>query len=168
MRLDTSKYNKIFCSLTKHMDRTFQQIYIEDNKTLYNKYICAWSERTNLLIKRETGNKNWNTYGRSFVYFETDTESDEISVTCFSTTCCTEQTDIPYRTAEHYSYVNTAAVTSDLNPHCTLVTLHMTIGSGAIPGIPFCDESSLVLSHLILYTVQGPTAAHYPHVAHEP
>ena len=43
---------------------------------------------------------------------ETYTESHEISITSFSITCCTEQTDIPYRTAEHYSYVNTAAVTS--------------------------------------------------------
>ena len=96
--------------------------------------------------------------------YETDTESYEISITSFSTTCCTEQTDIPYRTAEHYSYVNTAAVTSDHNPHCTLTALHMTAGSAAIPVIPFCDESSLFLSHLILYTGQGPTAAHYPYV----
>ena len=47
--------------------------------------------------------------------YETDSESDEISITSFSVTCCTEQTDIAYRTAEHYSYVNTAAVTSDHN-----------------------------------------------------
>ena len=77
--------------------------------------------------------------------YETDTESDEISITSFSITCCTEQTDIPYRTAEHYSYVNTAAVTSDHNPHCTLTALHMTVGSAAITGIALCDESSLML-----------------------
>jgi hypothetical protein len=54
--------------------------------------------------------------------------------------------EIAYLTAEHYSYVNTAAVTSDRNPHCTLTALHLTVGSAAIPGIPFCDESSLALS----------------------
>jgi len=78
--------------------------------------------------------------------YETDTESYEISTTSFSITCCTEQTDIPYRTTEHYSYVNREAVTSDHNPHCKL----MTVGNAAIPGIPFCDESSLVLSQLML------------------
>ena len=72
---------------------------------------------------------------------------------------------IPYHTAEHYSYVNTAAVTSDHNPHCTLTALHMTVGSAAITGIALCDESSLVLSQLILYTGQRHTAAHCPHVA---
>ena len=41
----------------------------------------------------------------------------------------------------------------------------MTVSSVAIPSIIFCDESCLVLSHLILYTGQGHTAAHYPHVA---
>ena len=106
----------------------------------------------NLLLKKETRNKNWNTYERSFMCHETDTESHEISITSFSITRCTEQTDIPYRTAEQYSCANTAAVTSDHNPHCTLTALHMTAGSAAIPGIPFCDESSLVLSQLILYT----------------
>ena len=75
------------------------------------------------------------------------------------------KTEIPYSTAEHYSYVNTAAVTSDHNPHCTLTALHMTVGSAAIPGIPFCDESSLVFSQLIFSTGQGPFVAHYPHVA---
>ena len=93
----------------------------------------------NLLIKRETLIKNWNTFERSFMCYETDTESYEISITSFSITCCTEQTDIPYRTAEYYSYVNTAAVTSDHNPHCTLTALHMTVGSAAIPGISCCD-----------------------------
>ena len=72
--------------------------------------------------------------------YETDTQSDEISITSFSITCCTEQTDIPYRTAEHYSCVNTAAVTSDHSPHCTLTALHMTVGSAAITGIVLCDE----------------------------
>ena len=99
--------------------------------------------------------------------YETDTESYEISITSFSTTCCTEQIDIPYRTAEHYSYVNIAAVTSDHNPHCTLTALHMTVGNEAIPCIPFCDESSLVLSQLILYTGQRPTADHYPQIPHD-
>ena len=78
--------------------------------------------------------------------YETDTESYEISITSFSITCCTEQTDIPYRTAEHYSYVNTATVTSDHNPHCTLIALHVMVGSAAIPCIPFCGESCFVLS----------------------
>ena len=73
--------------------------------------------------------------------------------------------DIPYRTAEHYSCVNTAAVTSDHNPHCTLTALHMRVGSAAITGIALCDKSSLVLSQLILYTDQRHTAAHCPHVA---
>ena len=41
------------------------------------------------------------THERSFMCYETDTESDVISITSFSITCCTEQTDIPYRTAEH-------------------------------------------------------------------
>jgi len=72
---------------------------------------------------------------------------------------------IPYHTAEHYSYVNTAAVTSDHSPHCTLTALHITVASAAITGIALCDESSLVLSQLILYTGQRPTAAHYPHIA---
>ena len=76
-------------------------------------------------------------------------------------------TEIPYLTAEHYSYINTAAVTSDHKPHCTLIALHMTVGSATIPGIPFCDESSLVHSQLILYTDQVHTAAHYPHVAYD-
>jgi hypothetical protein len=73
--------------------------------------------------------------------YETDTESDEISITIFSITCRTEMnnTDIPYRTAEHYSYVNTATVTSDHNPHCTLTALRTTVGSAAITGIAFCD-----------------------------
>jgi hypothetical protein len=79
------------CSLTKHVDRTFHQRYVEDNKTFYNKYSCTGRERMNLLIKRETGNTNCNTYERSFMCYETDTESDEISVTSFSITCCTEQ-----------------------------------------------------------------------------
>ena len=45
----------------------------------------------NLLIKRETGNKYCKTYERSFMCYETDTESHEISITSFSVTCCTEQ-----------------------------------------------------------------------------
>jgi len=101
------------------------------------------------------------------VCYETDTQSDEISITSFSITCCTEQTDIPYCTAEHYRYVNTAAVTSDHNPHCTLTALHMTVGSAAITGIALCDELILVLSQLILYTGQLPTAAHCPHVTYD-
>jgi hypothetical protein len=88
--------------------------------------------------------------------YETDTQSDAISITSFTTTCCTEQTEIPYRTEERSSYINTAAVTSHHNPHCTLIALHMTVGSAAITGITFCDESSLVLSQLILYTVLPP------------
>jgi hypothetical protein len=78
------------------------------------------------------------------------------------------RTEIPHLTAEHYSYVNTAAVTSDHNPLCTLTALHLTVDSAAIPDIPFFFyESRLVLSHLILYVGQGNTAAHYPHVAYE-
>ena len=76
-------------------------------------------------------------------------------------------TEIPYRTAEHYSYINTADVTSDHKPHCTFTALHMTLGSAAIPNTPFCDESGLGLSQLILYTGQVYTAAHYPHVAYD-
>jgi len=43
----------------------------------------------------------------------------------------------------------------------------MTAGSAAITGIAFCDEASLVLWQLILYTGKGHTAGHYPQVAHE-
>jgi hypothetical protein len=43
----------------------------------------------------------------------------------------------------------------------------MTVGSVAIPDIPFFYESRLVLSQLILYIGQGYTAAHYQHVAYE-
>jgi len=73
--------------------------------------------------------------------YETDTESDEISITIFSITCWTElnNTDIPYRTAEHYSYVNTAAVTSDRIPNCTLTALRTTVGSAVITSIAYCD-----------------------------
>jgi len=99
--------------------------------------------------------------------YETDTDSDEISITSFSITCCTEQTEIPYCTAEHYSYVSTTAVTSDHNPHCTLTALHMAVGSAAIHGITVCDEQSLLFSQLILYTGQGTTASHYPNIAHD-
>ena len=67
----------------------------------------------------------------------------------------------------HYSSVNTAGVTSAHNPHCTLIVLHMTAGSAAITRIAFCEESILVLSQLILYTDERPTAAHYPHVAYD-
>ena len=73
------------------MDQIFQQIYADDNKTLYNKYSCTGRKRMNLIIKRETGNKNCNTYERSFMCYETDRESHEISITSFSITCCTEQ-----------------------------------------------------------------------------
>ena len=73
------------------MDQTFQQIYADDNKTLYNKYSCEGRERMYLLIKRETGNKNCSAYERSFVCYETDRESDEISISSFSVTSCTEQ-----------------------------------------------------------------------------
>jgi len=101
--------------------------------------------------------------------YETDTESDEISITSFSITCWTElnNTDIPYRTAEHYSYVNTATVTSDHNPHCTLTALHLTVGNATITGIAFCNESSLLFWQLILYAGKGHTAGHYQHVAHD-
>jgi hypothetical protein len=76
--------------------------------------------------------------------YETDTKSDAISITSFTIRCCTEQTEIAYRTEERSSYVNTATVTSHHNPHCTLIALHMTVGSAAIPGITFYHESSLV------------------------
>ena len=36
-----------------------------------------------------------------------------------------------------------------------------------IPDIQICDKSNLLPSQLILYTGQGPTAAHYPHVVHD-
>ena len=38
--LDTSKCNEKICSLTKHMNHTIQQNYVDDNKTFYNKYSC--------------------------------------------------------------------------------------------------------------------------------
>ena len=38
---DNSKHNEKNCSFTRHTDRTFQQIYVDDNKTFYNKYIRA-------------------------------------------------------------------------------------------------------------------------------
>ena len=41
----------------------------------------------------------------------------------------------------------------------------MTVDSAAITGIVFCDESSLVLWDLILYTGQRQNAAHYSQVA---
>jgi hypothetical protein len=82
--------------------------------------------------------------------YETDTQSDAISITSFTIICCAEQTEIAYRTEERSSYVNTAAVTSHHNPHCTLIALHMSVGSAAIAGIPFCHESSLVLLFLII------------------
>jgi hypothetical protein len=73
------------------MNRTLQQLYADDNKTFCNKYSCTGRERMNLLIKREISIKNCNTYERSFMCYETDTESDEISITSFSITCCIEQ-----------------------------------------------------------------------------
>ena len=81
--------------------------------------------------------------------YETDSESDEISVTSFSITCCTEQTEIAYRTAEHYSYVNTAAVTSDHNPHCTLTTI-LTV-------------HSQLLHPATILTVHSPQSSLYTH-----
>jgi len=45
----------------------------------------------NLLTKGERHNKNCNTYERSFMCYETETESNEISITSFSITCSTEQ-----------------------------------------------------------------------------
>jgi len=39
------------------MDHIFQQSYVDDNKTFYNKYIFTGREGMKLLIKRETGNK---------------------------------------------------------------------------------------------------------------
>jgi len=61
--------------------------------------------------------------------------------------------------------LNTAAVTSDHNPHCTLIHFIRQQEVRRCQVIALCDESSLVLSQLILYTGQRPTAAHYPHVA---
>ena len=42
----------------------------------------------------------------------------------------------------------------------------LTVGRAAIPGIPICRKSSLVLWQLILYTGLGHNASHFPHVAH--
>jgi hypothetical protein len=78
---------KKICSLTKHMHHTFQQSYEDDNKMFYNKNICTGRERMNLLTKRETSIQNCNTYERIFMCYETDTESDAISITSFSITC---------------------------------------------------------------------------------
>jgi hypothetical protein len=51
-----------FSDYKKQMNLTFQQIYVEDNQTLYNKHSCMGSGRMNLLIKREKrAIKNWNT-----------------------------------------------------------------------------------------------------------
>jgi hypothetical protein len=115
------------------MYRTFQQSYVDDNKTFCNKYICTRKERMNLLIKRETRNKKLEYIERSFMCYETETESDENSITSFSITCCRlpNKTEIPYLTEGHHSYINTAALTSDHNLHCTLVALHKTVGSAA-------------------------------------
>jgi hypothetical protein len=90
---------------------------------------------------------------------QTDKQSDKISITSFTVTYCNKQTEIAYRIEEFPSYVNTAAVTSYPNSHCRL--------SAAIHCIPYCDEPSLVLWHLILYADETPTATHYPHVAHD-
>jgi len=39
------------------MYQIFQHSYTDDNETFCSKYSCKGSERMNLLIKRETGNK---------------------------------------------------------------------------------------------------------------
>jgi uncharacterized phage-like protein YoqJ len=35
-------------NLTKKLDHTFQQIYVDDKKMIFNKYICTRKERMNL------------------------------------------------------------------------------------------------------------------------
>ena len=80
------------------MDHKFQKSYVDDKKKFYNKYIYTRSEGLYLIMKRETIVKNCNTNERSFMYYETDTESHEISITSFSVTCSTEQDwdSLPY------------------------------------------------------------------------
>jgi len=73
------------------VDHKFQKSYVDDKKKFYNKYIYTRSEGLYLIMKRETIVKNCNTNERSFMYYETDTESHEISITSFSVTCSTEQ-----------------------------------------------------------------------------
>jgi hypothetical protein len=80
------------------------------------------------------------------MFYQIDTKSHTISITSVTITFCTEHTEVPYRIAKLSSYANTADVTSDHNPHPTLMALHLTVGSAVIPVIPFGDESSLVLS----------------------
>ena len=63
--------------------------------------------------------------------------------------------------------LNTRGVTSNSIAHCTLTAYCLTVGSKAIPGIPFCHESSSVLSRLLLYIGYGPTAVHYSHIVHD-
>ena len=145
---------------TKYMDRTLKQIYVDDSK-------ISTTRKNEFTYRKKHAINKCNTYERPFMCYETDTESHEISTTSFSITCCNEQHWDCYRTAERYSYVNTAAVTSNHNTHCTLIALHMTVGSAAITGVAFCGEWSLVLWQLILCTGYGHRAAHWTHVVHE-
>jgi hypothetical protein len=90
--LNTSKHNDNIFRLQKQMDLTFQQICVGDNQTLHNKHSCTGSERMNLLKKKKKrAIKNWNTYERLFMCYQTDTESEDIPITNFSITRCTEQ-----------------------------------------------------------------------------
>jgi hypothetical protein len=66
---------------------TIQQSYVDDYKSFYNKYICTGIERMNFLIKRVTRNKNFSTFERPSMCYETETQSDAISITSFSITC---------------------------------------------------------------------------------
>jgi len=55
--LVTSKNNKNNLVFNKTYVNKFQQTYVDDNKTVYNKYIWTGRETINLLIKRKTDNK---------------------------------------------------------------------------------------------------------------
>jgi hypothetical protein len=56
----------------------------------------------------------------------------------------------PHITAKHYliytlQLCKIVAVRPHSSPHSALIALHMTVGSAAIAGIPFCVISNLVL-----------------------
>jgi hypothetical protein len=50
--LYNSKGNEQICNLTENMEHIFQQSYVENNKTFFNKYICTQKERMYLLTRQ--------------------------------------------------------------------------------------------------------------------
>jgi hypothetical protein len=80
-------------------------------------------------------------------------------ITSFSITCCTEQTDIPYCTAELYSCVNTAAVTSDHN-EISITSFSITC----------CTEQTdilyLLAGHYSCVNTAAVTSDHNPNYTH--